>query len=256
MIACASCRKVIHPRLSAPGAAPVVIQATLSGRKDSAVVFISETLDIYAPNVYVGKEGATVSIMRGDSLPVQLTPLGNGRYAGYLRTIPLQDYFLRVDLDGASYTAATQMPPKVKFDSLFITHRNVLGRNLRIPTVLFTDPPGEENYYRFILSVDGFESTTIFIETDRLFNGNKMTLELADLFTDSDAPTFVDKYDKVIVEMQCISKQTYQYLYELRESALGQGNSLNPGNPRSNLTGGALGYFSVHSSENKIIFSD
>ncbi|MGJ7029706.1 DUF4249 domain-containing protein [Niabella hirudinis] len=252
----ASCRKVIYPRFKANTTVPVVVQAALSDYKDSASVFISEVLDIYAPNVYTGKNGATVSVMRDDSMPVSLNPLGNGRYGGNLGAIPGHHYLLKVDLGGTSYTATTVMPPKVPFDSLFITHRTVLGREMRIPTVRFTDPPGNENYYRFVLSVDGFESTTIFIETDKLFNGNKMTLELLDLFTDSKAPTFVDKFDKVIVEMQCISKQTYQYLYQLNASALGQGNSLNPGNPQSNITGGALGYFSVHSSEKKTIFAD
>lgn len=251
-----ACRKVIHPQFEADANAPVVIQATLSDQKDSAIIFISETLTIYAPNVYAGKDGATVSITRDDSLPVPLNPLRNGRYGGHVTTLPGHNYTLNVELEGTTYTAVSKMPSPVPFDSLFITHRNVLGRELRIPTLIFKDPPGEENYYRFVLWVDGFESTTIFIETDRLFNGNQMTLELLDLFTDSNSPTFIDKYDQVMVEMQCISKQTYQYLYQLKESALGQGNTLNPGNPRSNLTGGALGYFSVHTSETKTLFAD
>jgi len=252
----ASCRKVIHPVFETDANAPVVIQATLSNQKDSAIVFISETLGIYAPNEYAGKDGAIVSITRDDSLPVLLNPLRNGRYGGHVTTGPGHNYTLKVEMEGTTYTAVSKMPARVTFDSLFITHRIVLGRELRIPTLIFRDPPQEENYYRFILWVDGFESTTIFIETDRLFNGNQMTLELLDLFTDSDSPTFVDKYDQVMVEMQCISKQTYQYLYQLKESALGQGNNLNPGNPLSNLTGGALGYFSVHTSEIKTLFAD
>ncbi|WP_071597001.1 DUF4249 family protein [Niabella aurantiaca] len=251
-----SCRKVIHPRFEADPSPPAVIEATLSDRKDSAAVLISGTLAIYAPNVYAGKDGAAVSITPEGSLPVLLNGFKNGRYGGHITTRTGQYYTLTVQMDGATYTATSPMPAKVIFDSLFITRRTVLGRELRIPTVTFSDPRGTENYYRFILSVDGFESTNIFIETDRLFNGNKMTLELLDLFTDSSSPTFVDQYDQVIVEMQCINKQTYDYLYQLKESALGQGNTVNPGNPQSNLTGGALGYFSVHTSETKKTFAE
>lgn len=256
MITGYSCRKVIYPRFEEDQSPPAVIQATLSDRKDSAAVLISGTLAIYDPNVYGGKDGAAVSITPEGSPPVLLNAFKNGRYGGHIATRAGQYYTLKVELEDATYTATSMMPSKVRFDSLFITRRNVLGRELRIPTVIFSDPRGTENYYRFILSVDGFESTNIFIETDRLFDGNQMTLELLDLFTDVNSPTFIDQYDQVIVEMQCISKQTYDYLYQLKESALGQGNTVNPGNPRSNLTGGALGYFSVHTSETMKIFSE
>ncbi|WP_300603618.1 DUF4249 domain-containing protein [Niabella sp.] len=256
LMACCSCRKVIYPKYKAGVAPKAVIQATLSNQKDSAIVYISQTLAVDDPNIYSGTDGATVSITRNGSTPVTLNAMGNGRYSGHILTAAGYQYTLRAQVGGTTFNAVSKMPAKVSFDSLFITQRTILGRTMRIPTVIFTDPPASGNYYRFILSVDGFESTTIFIEDDRLFNGNKMTLELLDVFTDSNAPTFINKYDRVIVEMQCISKETFDYFNQLKAGALGQGNSANPGNPISNITGGALGYFSVHTSEKKELFAD
>ncbi|MCF3107589.1 DUF4249 domain-containing protein [Niabella sp. CC-SYL272] len=256
LFACCSCRKVIYPEYEAGTAPKTVIQASLTDQKDSAVVFISETLAVDAPNAYSGKDGAIVSITGNGSAPVILNSRGNGRYTAHIATSAGSAYTLKAQVEGVTYSAVSTMPAKVAFDSLFITQRSILGRTLRIPTVVFTDPPASGNYYRFILSVDGFESTTIFIENDRLFNGNKMTLELLDVFTDSNAPTFIDPYDRVIVEMQCISKDTFDYFSQLKAGALGEGNSSNPGNPLSNIAGGALGYFSVHTSEKKELFAD
>lgn len=253
---CCSCRKVIYPKYEAGVAPKTVIQATLSDQKDSAVVFISETLPVDDPNIYSGKDGAVVSITPEGSTPVPLNPRGNGWYSAHIATRTAAYYTLKAQVGGTTYNAVSKMPAKVSFDSLFISQRSILGRTMRIPTVIFTDPAASGNYYRFILSVDGFESTTIFIENDRLFNGNKMTLELLDVFTDSNAPTFIDKYDRVIVEMQCISKEAFDYFNQLKAGALGEGNSSNPGNPQSNITGGALGYFSVHTSEKKELFAD
>ncbi|MBO9594664.1 MAG: DUF4249 domain-containing protein [Niabella sp.] len=247
---------MIYPKYEAGVAPKTVIQATLSDQKDSAIVFISETLAVDDPNVYSGKDGAVVSITPEGGTAVALKPRGNGLYSAHIATRTGSGYTLNAQVEGTTYSAVSGMPAKVSFDSLFITQRSILGRTMRIPTVIFTDPAPGGNYYRFILSVDGFESTTIFIEDDRLFNGNKMTLELLDMFTDSDAPTFIDKYDRVIVEMQCISKKTFDYFSQLKAGALGEGNSSNPGNPQSNITGGALGYFSVHTSEKKELFAD
>ncbi|MBZ4191598.1 DUF4249 domain-containing protein [Niabella beijingensis] len=251
-----SCRKVIYPDFDDDGTRKTVIEASVSDLKDTAIVFISETLAIYEPNSYSGKDGAVVSIARDDSTPVLLTNLGNGRFGGHLTASTGSSYTLHIRTETEQFSARSVMPAKIRMDSLFITRRTILGRNLRIPTVVFRDPPAPGNYYRFILWVDGFENTTIFIENDRLFNGNQMTMELLDVFTDEGTPTFVDKYDRVTVEMQCITKETYDYLYQLKGNALGDGGTANPGNPGSNITGGALGYFSVHTSERKELFAD
>ncbi|MBZ4187640.1 DUF4249 domain-containing protein [Niabella beijingensis] len=246
-----ACRKVIRLDLDDLDYQKDVIQAILSSDKDSVVVFLSKTLKIEDPNLYEGNNNAQILINRDGGIPLTLEGRGNGRYVTYIKTSPGEKYTLDVQLSTARYLASSTMPAKVNFDSLYYTKRTILGIKQYIPTVVFHDPPGVTNFYRFILTVDGFENTTIFLENDRLFDGKTVTLEILDAFQDQNASTFIDKYDSVIVNMQCIEEPVYTYLYQLREAALGNGGTTNPGNPKSNFSGGALGYFSAQTSQKK-----
>ncbi|MBZ4187599.1 DUF4249 domain-containing protein [Niabella beijingensis] len=246
-----ACRKVVRLDLDELDYKKDVIQAILSSAKDSVTVFLSQTLNIEDPNLYNGNDDAQILISREGGVPLKLEGRGSGKYVTYITTRPGEKYTLDVQLPFARYLASSTMPAKVNFDSLYYTKRTVLGKNLYIPTVVFHDPPGIANFYRFILTVDGFENTTIFLENDRLFDGKIVSLQLLDAFQDQNATTFIDKYDSVIVNMQCIEEPVYTYLYQLRDAALGNGGTTNPGNPKSNFSGGALGYFSAQTTQKR-----
>ncbi|HEX7754167.1 MAG TPA: DUF4249 family protein [Niabella sp.] len=246
-----ACRKVITLDIDQLDSQKDVIQAVLSSDKDSVIVFLSKTLNLEDPNLYNGNDDAQILISRPSGIPVTLEGRGSGKYVGYIASRPGEKYTLDVQLPTASYSASSIMPARVNFDSLYYTKRTILGVKQYIPTVVFHDPPGVVNFYRFILTVDGFENTTIFIENDRLFDGKTVSLEILDAFQDQKASTFIDKYDSVTVNMQCIDEPVYTYLYQLREAALGNGNTTNPGNPKSNFSGDALGYFSAQTSQKK-----
>ena len=60
--------------------------------------------------------------------------------------------------------------------------------------------------------------------------------------------------DNISVEMQCISRPTYLYYYSLnQQSGAGPGGGITPANPTNNIQGGALGIFSAHTVEKKLI---
>jgi hypothetical protein len=60
--------------------------------------------------------------------------------------------------------------------------------------------------------------------------------------------------DLVQIDMQCIDSAIYKYWYSLNRSATGGGqNSATPANPVTNMTGGALGYFSAHTLESRTL---
>ena len=59
------------------------------------------------------------------------------------------------------------------------------------------------------------------------------------------------KGDQLTVEMRCIEMPVYLYWYSLTQGALGQNQSASPANPVSNITGGAIGYFSANTFEAK-----
>ena len=58
----------------------------------------------------------------------------------------------------------------------------------------------------------------------------------------------------VSVEMQCISKSAHLFFYTLsQQSGAGPGGGTAPSNPPNNIIGGALGLFSAHTTQTKVI---
>lgn len=53
--------------------------------------------------------------------------------------------------------------------------------------------------------------------------------------------------------MLCISPEVYKYWYSLNAGATGGNNAASPANPVSNISGGALGYFSAQTAQTKYI---
>jgi len=57
--------------------------------------------------------------------------------------------------------------------------------------------------------------------------------------------------DVVKVDMECVDKNVYEYWYSLDQGSTGSSQSAAPGNPVSNMQGGALGYFSANTLQTK-----
>lgn len=155
-------------------------------------------------------------------------------------------YTLHVITDGSHFTASSTMPAPVPFDSLVIATQTAFKDTAFYPQLRFTDPPGVPNYYRFVEQVNGKPVTSIFVRSDRLSDGKRAEVTLRD----NDFK--LEPGDIATVEMQCIDKATYDYFNTLRD-ADGSSNSAAPADPVSNLTGGALGYFSAHTSAIKSV---
>jgi hypothetical protein len=51
--------------------------------------------------------------------------------------------------------------------------------------------------------------------------------------------------------MQCIDKNVFKYLEELSGQDATNGQPTSPADPTSNITNGALGYFSAHTIQRK-----
>jgi hypothetical protein len=90
--------------------------------------------------------------------------------------------------------------------------------------------------------VNGRQIPNIFVFEDRLSDGRY--IEDA-LYNDS---SYMKKNDTLQLKMYCIDKPTYDYFFSLAQIVGNNGGfqSASPANPNTNLTGGALGYFSAH----------
>lgn len=250
-----SCEKAIDLKL--PDNTPkYVITGTVTNEAGGCQVTISQTKPFTADNSFTGIAGATVNITGdGATLPLQATSPGVYE-APALTGQPGHTYVLNVVIGGKTFTASSTMPQPVTLDTVYVQQQkgnNKDGSPLQYAFARYRDPAAEKNEYRFIQYVNGKKEKTVFIANDEFTNGNTVSNRLS-FSNDNDDPTRnIKTGDQLTVEMLCLDPVVYQYWYSLKNNAGGDGNNAAPSNPETNLSGGALGYFSVHTIQRKTI---
>jgi hypothetical protein len=249
-----SCEKVIDVKLDSADK-KYVVDAVLTNKAGGCKVLLTQTKDFNENNNYPGISGAVVTIKDEAGTVTTLQENSNGIYvAPTLVGESGKTYSLSVSIKGETFTGTSTMPEEIPFDSLFVSDEKFFDEITKFANVVFQDPAGIVNRYRFVQYVNGKRSKDIFIMDDDLADG-KLFNSILYLFTDEDDEK-IKKGDMVKVEMQCIDEAVYKYWYSLQQSATGSSNSATPANPVSNLKGGCLGYFSAQTSSSKTIMAE
>jgi hypothetical protein len=224
----------IEPRL--------VIEGTISDYANQSHIRLSETVNFFDQSSFSDVSFATITIEDDQQNLFDFQRNKNGDYiCNSFQGIAQRKYSLIVETAEESYFAEVIMPGKVEIDSL----------SCIIPPAIFDfetgfminchfqDSPGQANYYRIkaweISDTTEAESSE-FIITDQ-FQDGLMIMSMWEV--ESFAP-----FDTVVVELQTLSKSTYEYYKTLfpisGDDIFGPAN---PSNPTSNITNDALGYF-------------
>lgn len=246
-ILCASCEKVIDVRIQNVDK-KYVIEGSITDNQNTCRVLVSQTIDLADTNRFEGVSNAVITLQENNKPPVRLLETDKGIYRADMKGAPGHTYTLKVTVGNQTFTASSVMPQKTQFDTLYITERVSFGKPRKIPTLEFQDPNGMGNAYRFIQYVNGRKENTIFITDDHLTNGRKVTYELL-IF--SNEAYLLQPGDHLRVEMYCIDHRNFDFWYSLSQGALGQSQSASPANPVTNISGGALGYFSAATFDSK-----
>jgi hypothetical protein len=239
-----SCKKVIN--LDLKNAAPqIVIQGEVTNLPQRFTVNITQTVDFSAANNFPPVTGADVIITDSTTgVSYNFQEVDSGVYTSVVTPegVPLHTYNLKVTSHGQVYTASSTMPGAVPLDSVTFAENVNFNGNLETNAVAnFQDPPGIANYYQFTEVVDGRPIPDIFVFDDRLSDGRYIQYPL---FNDS---AYLQKGDNLMVNMYCVDANVYNYFYTLMNvTANANFQTATPANPVSNLTNGALGYFSAH----------
>ena len=246
--ALASCEKVIDVNLK--NASPViVIEGTVTNRADSQIVRIHRSVPFGEPNIFPEVTGAIVTIL--DNTSGRLMTLRERRPGFYMaRNFTGRSgttYKLRVEADGQVFTASSTMPDQVNIDSIGVSVSTFLGEEQKTVQLLYGDPPKVKNYYHFLLSINGKPSKNIFAFEDNFTDGRMVTRELFDFDLNAKSG------DKAEIEMQCIDPVVFRYWQGLDQNENRGGASTTPANPVSNISNGALGYFSAYTRQNEAI---
>jgi hypothetical protein len=254
--ALSSCEKAIDLKLK-DTTPQYVVEGVLTDAAGGCKVLLSQTKNFTDNNDFNGISGATVTIADG-SITYPLTPTSTGIYQNSTLTgTPGHTYQLSVSIDGKSFTSICTMLPAVPLDSIYLVKDELINNKDGTPrkyvTVRYQDPIATKNYYRFVQYVNGRKEETIMLEDDEFTNGQEVNNNLR-FSNDNDNPARdIRPGNQVTIEMMSIDQAVYKYFYSLVNSANGDGNNAAPANPLTNIKGGALGYFSVHTVVKKTL---
>ncbi len=244
-----ACEKVIDLELE-DSATELVIEANLWAGTSTLEVLISNTASYFDSALPVTIEDATVTLSDEAGNSFNAAHLGNGRYLANITTEEGMTYRLTVEVDGIIYQADSFLPQKIELVELIAEYEAAAGPieegySMR---VRFNDPGGEENYYRIVHYVDGvkqIEPDDLQVVEDVLFDGGLTRLPM---FQQS-----FDLGDSVSIELIHFDEASFAYFNSLSDiinSGGGPGGaSAAPGNPTTNWSGGALGYFSASQAD-------
>lgn len=244
-----SCEKVIDVDLIDEDP-ELVIEAVLKEGKHEFVVSISKTAPYFDNTPSEKIDNAKVLLKIGNGNIIDIPSLGNGTYADTITAADNTEFQLEVDVDGVVYIASSYLPETVAIDSIYAVFEEGFGpRESGYQVYLeYTDPANVSNFYRLLHSLNGeYQNTAsdLQILNDNRNDGNQVRIPLM-------MKTF-QKGDLVEVELIHFDEASFDYYSSLGDiigGGMGSNNgSAAPGNPISNWSNGALGYFSTMSSD-------
>lgn len=246
-----SCEKVIQIDFKESEASIVIEGEITDDPTKPQLITISKTTDFQTTNDQLFVSGATVLVSDDAGNEVYLTETSPGKYTTTaLQGVPGRSYNMTVTVEGKTYTSTCKMPVRTPLDSLGIDKSFAFGGLTRSVIPYFQDPVGQGNFYRARLYINN-KFIESFVYDDEFLDGNYNTQGL-NSFNQA-----IKKYDTVGVELMNIDSKIHFYFESLAANSNGPGGGVaSPANPKSNITGGALGYFSAHTSQFKTIVSD
>lgn len=218
----------------------VVIEADLQQGTHHFDVYIKRTKSYFQAGAQPLVDSAIVELTNAigeKQKAVELEP-GLYRFENYEAQTG-ETYELNVEVDTLQFSAKTTVPSKPVLDSLSV-EASIFQEESYNVILNFVDPGNERNFYRVLYALnDTFQNTPgdLILTDDRLLNGNPVNLRIM-------VKTF-QFGDTVDVILRNIDQATYNFYATLSQIIvdMGGGNSAAPGNPITNIQGGAIGYF-------------
>jgi hypothetical protein len=272
LIVFSSCEKVIQLDLNKENP-QLVIEAIINIDSIDQYVYLNRTVNFDNEGKGVPFSNASVQLMDGESLVAKFDHVENGKFKSTLKerlTVGKQYTLQVVDNEKkVTHVATSICPLKVKLDTIEV-YKNppVFGRYNYAIVPVRNEPIGK-NWYQFRLKKNDEKIHKILVDDDSNLDGVPRTLkpifnvrEFSPDTTVNSVPKWIIKkaggtelVDSVEAELTLVNIEykVFRYLYNL---ALNQGGrqSATPTNPDPIFTNGALGYFSIQSTDTKKIW--
>lgn len=249
-----SCEKVITVDLSETDP-QIVIEGVITDQPGTYSVMLSKTGSYFeSPPSFQTVTNAFITVADNLGNIDTLKEAISGIYvSSTLKGIAGRTYTLKVDAEGKQYNAVSSMPRKVLIDSLYaVTEEFFGGKKGYEVHILFKDPPEMGNYYRMIAQVNSLpmdsltDGPTYFLHNDKLTNGNQIEEHIG-------IEKNANPGDTLTVKLLSIDKAAFDYFKTLMDIISMAPTSISPANPNTNLSNGALGYFTAYTIDTKKI---
>ena len=217
-----------------------VIEADLTNLSDEQAIYVSETVAFDAPVKNTPVSNAVINVRDDKGTTYTFTHQANGKYTAPFKPKETTNYNLTVNIDGEIFESSSYMHDYIDVRSTGITEDVIFTDTLYSVSLKFEDPKNVPNYYKYNISINGKDFSFASVFNDKFNDGLIVTHEL------SDRKNSIELGDTVTVRRQIIDKGVYDYWNDLQSINPG---SAAPANPKSNISNGALGYFSVSSSK-------
>lgn len=239
-----SCQKVIQVDLNSADP-QLVVEAYVTDAPDSIWVKLTKTVNFSDKNNFPAVDNAIVVIRDSEGNSEQLTQTYPGIYRAItLQGIPGRNYTLEIDYNGETYTASSFMNIPVEIDSITFG-RSAFSGNVTLQ-INFTDPGNTKNYYRYLREINGVKQRDFNIITDDIRNGQSSFVTL------STGVQSLTPGDTIICYLHTIDFNTFEY-YRTFNQINDTGPTATPGNPISNISNGAVGFFSAYALRSKMV---
>lgn len=247
----ASCEKVIDININDANPIPVIESYIENDSACYALVTYTSNFFDNSSSPAITDAVLTISDDMGNS--EQMTYEGDGLYKGNrVRGVIGRTYTLSVDIGGDNYTASSKMPPLVPIDSFTVQPLSGFfgggsGPERYWAYVNYTDPNVTKNYYAVRTTYfDSTETEQGFVTDYRIADDDLSDGIATRSFTTTNP--FVSG-DTLTTELASLDKETHLYFKTLQDALTGGFGSAAPGNPTTNFSSGALGYFGAWSKE-------
>lgn len=244
------CKKVIDVDLNEANP-EVVIEANLSNTTNYAEVLLTKTGSYFGDSPIEDITGAEVIIENEFGSRFVLNEIEAGVYRADEILFPEEaTYQLFVDVAGDKFESSSKLNTAVLIDSLTYYYDEgfaFLDAGY-IVKIYFVDPPEIDNYYRIkVFENDTLknDSEDLIIFDDRLIDGQALEVNLRGVIFDVN--------DTVSIQLISLDEGAHEYFHTFQELINVNPGSAAPANPTSNISNGALGYFSAWSADEKTV---
>lgn len=243
-----ACEKVIDLKVG-DSTPQVVVEGRVTDSLQPWTVRLTKTIPFDTTTYPDPVAGARVFIQDATAGTTDTLPESSpGYYATpYAKTgIAGHTYNLTIQSGAGTFTATSTLPQRVPIDSTRIETSSAFGRTAAQLFVVFTDPPGIPNFYRFVLRANGKKQRTDVRDdrlTDGRVNGRPSILPYDD-------ETGIGSGTVVTIDIEGLDEGVYNYF---RTFGNADGSSAAPANPVTNVQGGAQGYFGAVSVQHQTI---